>query len=55
MTMAINLFFTLLSLFHLAYLGVMFGVQSEIDDSLQAEVRLTLVFQYVLCYFTSLL
>lgn len=34
----VNVLFTLLALFHLAYLGVMFGTQSETDDSLQVEV-----------------
>ena len=35
--LAVNTFFILLALFHLAYLGVMFGTQSE-ADSLQVTV-----------------
>ena len=34
----VNILFTLLALFHLAYLGVMFGTRSETDDSLQVKV-----------------
>lgn len=40
MVVTINALFTLLALFHLAYLGVMFGAQSENDKSLQAKVCL---------------
>ena len=38
MVATINAFFMLLALSHLAYLGVMFGAQSENDKSLQAKV-----------------
>jgi hypothetical protein len=38
MVVTINALFMLLALFHLAYLGVMFGAQSENDKSLQAKV-----------------
>lgn len=36
----VNLLFSMLALFHLAYLGVMFGAQSEVDDSLQYKVNI---------------
>ena len=38
MVMIINVLFILLALFHLAYLGVMFGAQSDSDKSLQLKV-----------------
>ena len=38
MVVIINALFVLLALFHLAYLGVMFGAQSESDKYLQAKV-----------------
>ena len=34
----VNSLFTVLALFHLAYLGVMFGAQNETKDSLQYKV-----------------
>lgn len=38
MVVAINALFLLLAMFHLAYLGVMFGAHTENDKSLQAKV-----------------
>lgn len=39
----VNIFFMLLALFHLAYLGVMFGGNNKADETLQIKVCLVLV------------